>query len=147
MSLRSALQSAVARCTPLAKQHATFQGNHATSHATDVQPMPANPHGIWVSGATGHATPVQQTESHDATRGDSGEKLHVAFASTCNMQPGPLTAQRLTADLLKAAMRVCDQYGDGDAARAQMRLACLDTPPHLRADLLAHFTQIYGGNP
>ena len=147
MSLRNALQSAVACCIPFEMQHATFQGNHATSHATDVQPMPANPHGIWVSGATRYATSVEQNKSHDATRGDSGEKLHVAFASTRNMQPGPLTAHRLTADLLKAAMRVCDHYGDGDAVREQMRLECLDTPPNLRADLLAHFTQTYGGNP
>ena len=147
MSLRNSLKTAVARCTPLQMQHATFEENHATGQATAMQPTTANPHEIKVSGATGYATPLQLGSATDATQANSGEKLHVAFASTCNMQPGPLTAHRLTADLLKAAMRVCDHYGDGDAARAQMRLACLDTPPHLRADLLAHFTQTYGGNP
>lgn len=143
MSLRNALKSAVARCTPLKMQHATFQGNHATSHATAVQPMLANPHGIRLSSATAHATAVQQPESHDATRADSGEKLHVAFASTCNTQPGPLTAHRVTADLIHAAMLACDHFGDGPEAREQMRADCLATPPHLQAELLSHFKQTY----
>lgn len=43
---------------------------------------------------------------------------------------------RMTADLLAAAMRVCDAWGDTPAAREQMRRDCLSTPPHLRADLL-----------
>ena len=45
-----------------------------------------------------------------------------------------------TAALTAAAMRVCARYGDNAAAREQMRLDCLNTPSHLRADLLAHFT-------
>lgn len=44
-----------------------------------------------------------------------------------------------TADLLVAAMRVCDRHRDGPVARAQMRRDCLATPPHLRSDLLQHF--------
>jgi len=38
-------------------------------------------------------------------------------------------------------MQVCDRHGDDEAARAQMRADCLNTPMHLRADLLAHFQQ------
>ena len=45
----------------------------------------------------------------------------------------------LAADLIEAAMRVCDRYGDGETARAEMRADCLALPPHLQADLLEHF--------
>ena len=45
----------------------------------------------------------------------------------------------LAADLVEAAMLVCDRHGDGEAAREQMRQDCLATPAHLRADLLEHF--------
>ena len=46
-------------------------------------------------------------------------------------------------DLIEAAMRACDHHGDGPEAREQMRQDCTDTPVHLRADLLAHFTEQY----
>lgn len=45
-----------------------------------------------------------------------------------------------TATLIEAAMRVCDQYNDSEAAREDMRRDILDTPPHLHQDLLDHFT-------
>ena len=144
MSLRNSLKSAVARCTPLQMQHATFEENHATGHATAMQPSTANPHGMGVSGATGHATCLQLGSVTDATQANSGEKLHVAFASTCNTQPGPLTAHRVTADLIKAAMKVCDRHGDGEAARADMRQQCMKLSPAMQADLLDHFTKTYG---
>ena len=47
-------------------------------------------------------------------------------------------AHRTTAALLVAASRVCDLYGDGPAARAEMERDCLATPPHLQPDLLQH---------
>ena len=47
------------------------------------------------------------------------------------------------ADLLTNAMQVCDRWRDSDDAREQMRRECLETPPHLRADLLAHFRGTY----
>jgi hypothetical protein len=46
--------------------------------------------------------------------------------------------------LVAAAMRACDARGDGSAARQEMRLACVVTPPLLRGDLLHHFTATYG---
>jgi hypothetical protein len=49
-------------------------------------------------------------------------------------------AHQTTAALVDAAMRTCDRHGDDENARQQMRDECLATPPHLRADLLAHFT-------
>lgn len=50
---------------------------------------------------------------------------------------------RITAELLDAAMRACDAWNDTAQARDQMRRDCLETPPHLRADLLAHLTNQY----
>jgi len=40
---------------------------------------------------------------------------------------------------MAAAMRRCDQFNDGDKARQEMREQVLETPPHLRQDLLDHF--------
>jgi len=54
-----------------------------------------------------------------------------------------IDAQATTAQLLAAAMRACDHFNDSDAAREAMRLDCLNTPLHLRADLLAHFNETY----
>ncbi len=52
-------------------------------------------------------------------------------------------SSRITHQLLLAAMRACDHHRDGPEAREQMRQDCLNTPPHLRADLLAHFQKEY----
>ena len=48
-------------------------------------------------------------------------------------------ARQTTAALIAAAMRVCDQHGDNEAAREEMRQDCLKLPPHLQQDLLRHF--------
>ena len=45
----------------------------------------------------------------------------------------------LAARLMAAAMRRCDQFNDSDKARQDMREQILETPPHLRQDLLDHF--------
>ena len=45
----------------------------------------------------------------------------------------------VAADLIEAAMKVCDRHGDGDAARADMRQQCLELSPAVQADLLDHF--------
>lgn len=50
---------------------------------------------------------------------------------------------RLTSELLVAARRACDHWGDGPTAREQMRQDCLGTPPHQRADLLRHLRAAY----
>lgn len=46
-------------------------------------------------------------------------------------------------DLLAAAQRACDHWGDSPEARRAMRADCLATPPHLRADLIQHFEETY----
>ena len=50
-----------------------------------------------------------------------------------------LESAKVTALLLQAAMRRCDQFNDDEAAREAMRNDVLDTPQHLRQDLLDHF--------
>ena len=151
MSLRNSLKKAVARCNPLDVQHATFQADTATAHATTVQQTPVIPHGIRAHAATVIATAMQQGAKTSATtvqqKGEKvaatampKEKLHVAFPGECNTQHGALTAHRLAKALIAAAMRVCDQHNDSEAAREEMRHECLKLPPHLQQDLLNHFT-------
>jgi hypothetical protein len=53
-------------------------------------------------------------------------------------------AHDTTTALIEAAMRACDRHNDSEAAREQMRADCLDTPLHLRSDLLDHFQKTYG---
>lgn len=138
MSLRESLRGTVARCTSIQMQPATFPADHATRSATTVQPMPANPLEIRGLGATGAATPVQLGPKPHATWAAASI---VAPATACNYQGGPLTAHRVTAELVKAAMRVCDRHGDGETARQDMRDQCTALPLHLQADLLQHFNQ------
>lgn len=52
-------------------------------------------------------------------------------------------AHQTAAHLIESAMQACDHHGDGPEAREAMRRDCLETPPHLRADLLAHFRGTY----
>ncbi len=53
------------------------------------------------------------------------------------------SVDKTTTNLIEAAMRVCDFYGDNETMRESMRLGCLDVPPHLKADLLEHFKTTY----
>ena len=50
-------------------------------------------------------------------------------------------AHATTTALLVAAMKVCDRHGDNETARQEMRDQCMAVPPHLHADLLAHFNR------
>lgn len=47
----------------------------------------------------------------------------------------------LAADLIEAAMKVCDRHGDGESSRQEMRRQCLELPARMRADLLEHFRE------
>lgn len=46
-------------------------------------------------------------------------------------------------ELLRAAQRACDHWNDGPSAREAMRLDCVNTPEHLRADLIRQFELAY----
>ncbi|MDZ4290737.1 MAG: hypothetical protein U1C47_02305 [Hydrogenophaga sp.] len=52
-------------------------------------------------------------------------------------------AHQSASALIDAAMRSCDHWGDSQTAREEMRQDVIQTPPHLRADLLEHFRQSY----
>lgn len=56
-----------------------------------------------------------------------------------------LESSRITAQLLDSAMRRCDQFNDSEKARQDMRVQILETPPHLRMDLLDHFLRQVSG--
>ena len=56
---------------------------------------------------------------------------------------GAESAKLLTARLIAAAMRRCDQFGDGPDARSEMERDCLDTPAHLQADLLSYLNSVW----
>lgn len=50
-----------------------------------------------------------------------------------------LESARVTQQLLEAAMRRCEQFNDSEKAQQDMRHQVLETPLHLRQDLLEHF--------
>ena len=54
------------------------------------------------------------------------------------------TEDELDDQLLEAAMRACDFWGDSQAARAEMVADVKATPRHLRQDLLDYFLSAYG---
>lgn len=142
MSLREALRATVARCAPQQMQPATLPTGHAAGYATAVQQVSAAPMEAGPLSATSNATDMQQGAETDATR---GPQMPLAPHTSCNWQPSALTAHRVTADLIQAAMRVCDGHGDNEVQREEMRRDCLRLPPELQADLLAHFRGGEGG--
>lgn len=77
-----------------------------------------------------------------SSRGQGGPKLATFAKLAISQQPGAHIDPAVT-ELLDAAMRACDAWNDTAQARDQMRRECLETPPHLRADLLDHFNNTY----
>ena len=142
MSIRASLGLAVARCIPLHAQHATLLTECATAGATSVQRIPDIASTYVRTDATGCSTVLQQQPFQSATTINPGQELHVAFAKGCNTQPTSLTEKRRTAELIKLAMKRCDEFGDGLEARDEMRRQCLELPPHLQIDLLDHFRSV-----
>lgn len=55
-----------------------------------------------------------------------------------------MDASKTTADLLAVAMSACEAWNDSEQARDRMRRDCMETPLHLRADLLEHLRKTYG---
>ena len=71
----------------------------------------------------------------------SAALLALAFIDwDTTLLPDDITLPLLWLGLIAAAMRVCDQHNDSEAAREEMRHECLRLPPHLQQDLLDHFT-------
>lgn len=53
-----------------------------------------------------------------------------------------LESNRVTVLVLEAAMRRCNQFNDCERACQNMREQILETPLHLRKELLAHFVLV-----
>ena len=56
----------------------------------------------------------------------------------------PASADELMSQLLEAAMRACDFWGDSQTARAEMVADIKATPSNRRQELLEHFLAAYG---
>lgn len=55
-------------------------------------------------------------------------------------------AARITTELMSAAQRACDYWGDSPQAREQMRREILETRPEHRQELLRMFRSDYKGS-
>lgn len=137
MSLREQLKQAAARCAPIDAQLATSAANDATASATPAQQQAATLRQPSKVRATGNATPAQPGPKTSATLPATGGH------PSCAAVASELTAHRVMKQLLEAAARACDHWGDDDHARAEMLTQCQETPLHLRAELLRHFEQQY----
>lgn len=97
--------------------------------------------------AANHANPLIQTQptSRLAELAANEECISPACTPPISRLAGlagiaeSIEARQIAADLVRAAMRVCDRHGDDEAARQAMRDECLALPAHLQADLLDHF--------
>ena len=141
MSLREKLlsRSKVASLPCIEMQPCNSALINATTNATPVQQPAANTHEIGLAYATVDATPVQFSSCTDVKK----TALKVALSSR-TVTSAPAIDDKLMWQLLAAAMRVCDYWGDSDQARAEMVADIKATPQHLRQDLLEHFLVAYG---
>lgn len=91
-------------------------------------------------------------QKSEGLQGASQTQPQTARYSTTAMSkapPTPASAAGSGGDgeldqLLEAAMRCCDHWKDGPAARAEMVADIKATPQRLRQDLLDHFLSTYG---
>jgi hypothetical protein len=138
-------QSKVARLHSLPMQQATPTPNCATGPETSVQHPTANTHELWVSNATSIATSTQLTSCIEGQK----EPLKVALVASAlaaglDVPTCANTKAEMEQELLEASRRVCDFWGDSQAARAEMVADIKATPHHLHQDLLDHFLSSYG---
>jgi hypothetical protein len=141
MSLREKMlsKSKVASLPCIDMQLCNSPLNNATTHATLVQQPAANAHEVGLTYATVDATPVQLSSCADVKK----NALKVALNSR-TVASAPTIDDKLMEQLLAAAMRVCDFWGDSQVVRAEMVADVKATPQHLRQDLLDHFLCAYG---
>lgn len=62
----------------------------------------------------------------------------VRYLEQCQAQ-----AKRLQDELIRAAMRACDCWGDSPERREEMRQDCINTPDELKPELLKYFQVVY----
>lgn len=141
MSLREKLlsRSKVAWLPCIEMQPCNSPLNNATTHATPAQQPAVNVNEIGLTHATVDA-PFAQLSS---CGGDKKTALKVALRSR-TVASVPAIDNSLMEQLLEAAMRACDHWGDSPAARAQMVADICGTPQHHHQELLEHFLIAYG---
>lgn len=86
------------------------------------------PDGCGIEVPAGVLTPSQRA----AIKGHKPELIACIQAAAC-----------ITTELLQAAMRACDHWGDSTQAREQMRREILEAKPEQRAELLRMFNTDY----
>jgi len=141
MSLREKLlsRSKVASLPCIKMQPCNSPLNSATTHATPAQQPASNAREIGLTYATVGATSVQLSSYADGKK----SALKVALSSRA-IESASAIENKLGEQLLAAAMRACDYWGDSDQARAEMVAEIQATSQHLRQDLLEHFLCAYG---
>ncbi|MDM0010885.1 hypothetical protein QTH87_00405 [Variovorax sp. J22P168] len=90
---------------------------------------------LWADGISVRLAPDGATLKVPAGRLTPGQRA-MLVASKPEIIGFLKDAHDSTQTLIEVAMRVCDRYGDGKAAREDMVRDCTGTPPHLRADLI-----------
>ena len=93
---------------------------------------------LWADGITTKLTQDGKGISVPAGR-LTHEQRAMVLANKSDLIAFLAEAHATTQVLIDAAMRRCDEFGDREAARDEMRQQCLALPPHLQADLLQHF--------
>jgi hypothetical protein len=101
---------------------------------------------VSVASLTGH---FQKSEGSHVAAQAQPQTAEYPTPAMSKAPPTPASASGSGDDgeleqLLAAAMRVCDYWGDSDQARAEMVADIKATPQNLRQDLLAHFLVAYG---
>ena len=92
---------------------------------------PENP--VFISKLAALAT---LADKNSEIEGVSISKL--ATLATPTYQNSKIDQSLITARLTAKAMQICDKHGDGPEAREAMRRDILETPEHLKAELLEH---------
>jgi len=101
---------------------------------------------LWAQGFTVDLTEDRRLLVHPASslhdRQREALRTHkreiVSYLEACQA-----ASKRLQDELIHAAMRACDYWGDGPEQRKEMRHDCINTPDELKPQLLQHFQATY----
>ena len=93
---------------------------------------------LWADGICLKLTPDWKNLEVPAGRLSPGQR-NIVLANKRALVALLVAAHTTTLALVTAAMRRCDEFNDDEADRAAMRSQCIELPPNLQLDLLAHF--------
>ncbi|MDR6523081.1 putative nucleic acid-binding Zn-ribbon protein [Variovorax paradoxus] len=103
---------------------------------------------LWAQGFTVDLTEDRRLLVHPASslhdRQREALRAHkreiVSYLEACQAR-----SKRLQDELIHAAMRACDYWGDGPEQREEMRQDCINIPDELKPQLLQYFQATYRG--